>query len=251
MRTLARITTSILWLALAAATAGQDTRSMFAAGNRFTVSGTPATRSASSIEFAGATATLPFTVSVTSGQLILYAAAIASSSSISVTDNCAAGGASNSYTQIQGTVSGAAAATAGWARASATSASCTVTFSLTSSKISAALDIVNDSGSGVDVSQAQFQTNIGTGTNAVTSGTVSTTHSNDYCWGFTADVNSNGGTISAGTLPIAYTQHTLNSNMPAAEEDGVLAAVGSAAGTFTHTTTTNKQGTTMVCVLPH
>jgi hypothetical protein len=251
MRTLARITISVLLLcALAGA---QDTRSLFHAQNvaASAPSHSPATRAASNIEFAGSVTSIPYVISPTAGQLILYAAATTNSAGVSVSDNCATSG-SNSYTPLRSAINGTSFIVTGWARAGATKASCTVTFALSAlAAVSVSINLVNDSGSGIDVSAAAVQANPGNGTNAVSSGTIATTSSQDYCWSFTADTSFAGGILTAGTSPLTYTQHTLNSNMPAGEEDGVLASVGSAAGTWTQSVTVNKQGTTMICVLPH
>lgn len=79
----------------------------------------------------------------------------------------------------------------------------------------------------LDVSAMLAQSDPGTGTDAVTSGSVTTTASGDYIFGATADV-------SQGTTPVAGTGFTSREGANVMRsEDQIQASAGSIAATFT------------------
>ncbi len=252
---------AVCCLSFLSAAAAQDTRSMFAAQNHVSSGGggTPATRFNSKLHVCntGASFCANIISSVTAGQLILVAAAWQDNTITgSFSDSCNTGGSSDTFHNLNG---GTLTSTLGsfliaWARVGANTANCNIQITTSAvTAISTATDVVNDSSTGIDISTRQFQSRPGTGTNAVTSGNVSTTHANDYCWSFTGDVSLSGGTLSAGTSPLTYTAHNTETVFPSGEEDGVLASAGTAAGTWTNSGawTSTLQGTGVICVAPH
>lgn len=103
--------------------------------------------------------------------------------------------------------------------------------------------------SGVDVtSTLNNQNGPGTGTNAITSPSVTTTGTNRLCVGGSTDANISGGTLTAGTSPIAWTlgaeaqYHTGN-------EYAVVSGAGSVTATFTYSNNSFLQ-TAVTCYKP-
>jgi hypothetical protein len=82
----------------------------------------------------------------------------------------------------------------------------------------------------IDQHVANTQSSPGTGTNAVTTGNITTAVSGDYLFVWNVDCNGNVATISAGT---GYTIRNGGTNNQAIE-DQVQASAGIIAGTFTY-----------------
>jgi hypothetical protein len=200
----------------------------------------------------GSPLTCTFGSSVSSGQTIGYIASTPSSTGVmTITDNCNAGASSNTYTTDRGptVVNSSYNAQIGHTTAGATS-TCTVTLSYTVAG-SALIEIYTLSGtSGIDISSVlNPQQAPGTGTNAVTSGAITTTVANDLCYGLTTDASENGGTLSAGTN-IAWTLGSQNTSGAIGNEYFVKATTGSITSTFTTTTAFSNQLTATVCYKP-
>lgn len=84
----------------------------------------------------------------------------------------------------------------------------------------------------LDASAMQSQSYPGTGTNAVTSGNITTTQNNDYLFGVTNNASNDGG--FAPTAGTGYTLRAYDENGPQSE-DAVQSSAGSVAATFTST----------------
>jgi hypothetical protein len=87
----------------------------------------------------------------------------------------------------------------------------------------------------VDKHTLQAQSAPGTGTNAITSGSVTTTVNGDYLWGWTTDTNANCSALNAGTSGSGYTLRTSTNTANRNTEDQVQASAGAIAATFTCT----------------
>lgn len=181
--------------------------------------------------FSGTTATCTFSSSVTGGNTIIGGTNYFGGSSPTISgiaDNCNTGATSNTYATVD-TLSGVSTF---WAHVGATTATCTVTITFTSALSQARIILHEVSGitatTPVDGHTIQAQTGPGTGTNAVTSGSITTASSGDYIFGFTTDTTSSP-TVTAGT---GYTiRETSSGNL--SSEDQVQNSAGAIAATFT------------------
>lgn len=223
--------------------------------------GTEATRLASGVNFCynAATCTIAIAGSQPTGTLILASIGWNSATStIAVTDNCNTAGATDTYTLLNSKVTGPPPTTGSgmhwWARIGASRSTCTITFTQTGGPLSlgVAADFVNDGGSvGVDSSALQGQDGPGTGTNAITSGNITTAASNEYIWSWTVDIGANGGTLTAGTSPVTYTKRDNNASFPNADEDGTAVSAGTNSGTWTYSSAAGQIVTGVIAVKNH
>jgi hypothetical protein len=208
------------------------------------VQGVPAS---SCVVFSGTTNTCHFASSVTAGHTIVGGGFYSGTSITvtSITDNCNTGATSNTYTIVDTLINGTTIWTnTFWATVGATTASCTVTMTFNTSVAGAKMAIHDVSGitatTPVDVHAIANQSAPGTGTNAVTSGSVTTGSSGDYIFGFTSDV-SNNPTCTAGT---GYTIRETGSSL--CSEDQVQSSAGAIAATFTQVSATDNFATAIV-----
>ena len=108
--------------------------------------------------------------------------------------------------------------------------------------------------SGLDGHTIQFQSSVGTGTDAVTSGNITTTVNSDTIAGFTINSffpggGTGGATVSAGT---GYTRRSTDAaagDWNTTTEDMTQASAGSVAGTFTVGTASGNWITAVVAVM--
>jgi hypothetical protein len=163
----------------------------------------------------------------------------AGSPAMTVTDNCASGGSSDTYILLNSILVGGGSNIAQyWTTVGATTSNCTITFTSGSSSndgfLSAAAGIVSGANT-VEQSTLKIQDNPGTGTNAITSGGTAATSHADLVMGWTMNPEYNGE-----AAPSAGTGFTLQASAPNAVslESQVQGSPGTTAGTFTSATGT-------------
>ena len=152
---------------------------------------------------------------------------------VSVTDT-----QGNTYTVVDSPTSGSygrAAMAYAIARASAAD---TVSCNFSTAAIGKSIIVHEISGvnpsAPLDGHKMAVRTNPGTGANAVTSTTMTTTTSGDYVVGFTFNASSNGADWNAGTGYVRR-QDLRTASYPTASEDRVQPTAGSIAATLTAT----------------
>jgi len=134
--------------------------------------------------------------SVTAGEAIMVG--WTSASSCTITDNCNTGGTSDSYTSLDSSSGSGDYWGQGYLPVGATTASCTVT--ITPSGLSYTTGSAQAIGSmtGIDSHIINRQVGPGSGTNAATSTSVTTSHTS-YIFGWTASRSFTADTITLGT----------------------------------------------------
>jgi hypothetical protein len=200
----------------------------------------------------GSSLTCTFGSSVTAGHNISVGVSInISSSTLSLSDN-----QSNTFF-IHGGYPDGTNGTGEMAKVTsvASSGTYTVTFSWTGSTgipIST-ITMLEFTGSGetdVLVNGGHVQVSPGTGANALTSGSVTTTVANDLCIGWTSDISGSGGTASVGTN-IAWTLGAQGvSGTSAANEYFVQVTPGAITADFTTNYAFTSSLTGIVCYEP-
>lgn len=172
------------------------------------------------------------TLTATTGNLLVVSVHFYASNSS--TDVSSISDGVNTYTQIDThteTLGGALIRLTTYYAKNITGGSLTLTTTLSASNVNASRTVIAevsgaDAGAPLDVHTVQSQTNPGSGTDAITSGSVSTSTSGQYVYG--ATIPSNNSTFSAGTGFTDVTHVAL-----AAAEYQIQSAAGSIAATFT------------------
>lgn len=169
-----------------------------------------------------------------------------------VTDNCGVGGASDTFTVLDGptTIGTYGLAESFAATVGAGRSGCTVTLANTGAAAITGTVYAISGTSGVDAHAAfNYQSNP-SGTNGVTSTAITTTHA-DLVIGWTCDAGTTGDALLAGTN-IAWTLRATNATFPVGEEDFTQSAAGAITAAFTYNggTAAGHLGTTVVAFKP-
>jgi hypothetical protein len=164
----------------------------------------------------------------------------AGSPALTVTDNCASGGSSDTYILLNSIlVGGGSNAAQYWTTVGATTSNCTITFTSGSSSndgfLSAAAGIVSGANT-VEQSTLKIQTAPGAGTNAITSGTTAATSHADLVLGWTLNPEYNGEAAPSAGTGFTLQESTRNA---VSLESLVQGSPGMAAATFTSATGTS------------
>jgi hypothetical protein len=172
---------------------------------------------------------------VNTGDIIYYLVGTTSGSqTFTMTDNCASGGASDTNVVDPGSpvTNGATTTQSGHFVVGLGRSGCTVTYTWTGSGDGVInIDVVRGS-SGLDVVAAlNFQSLPGTGANAVTSKSVTTTQ-RDLCIGAMIDYSVAGNTMIAGTT-IAWVIGAIDTTFPNGSEWFAQIGPGAITATFT------------------
>lgn len=189
-------------------------------------------QSANGQAFSGTTVQAVFASNVTAGNLIVVCL-YANKGLTSLADTRA-----HTYSTATANTDGSTYAFGAYYVANISGGANTVTATLTAAHTFALLSVHEYSGvittSPLDQATFNFQATPGTGTNAITSGNVTTTTDGQLIFGCAGSTEANTGVVSAGTN---YTirQNPLNDNP---SEDRVQASAGSTAATFTTNDTT-------------
>jgi chitodextrinase len=199
--------------------------------------GSPAfVQAASNRAFSGTTITAAFGSAVTSGDVVAVFVSWRTGSTLSsITDNC--GG---SYTLVNNNTAGNDSAFAAMAYGTGSSGSCTLIAHFAADPGSDRVIIVHEisgvsTASPLDSGQTKInsQSSPGAGTDAVTSGNITTTINGDYIFGATYNTSANTPTISPGT-----NDSIRNTSSPdLASEDRIQSSSGAIAVTFTQNKT--------------
>lgn len=183
---------------------------------------------------------------VQAGDLIyVYGGSDVNPATLTPTDNCGTGGASDTYTQLDVPVTQTGVAATWITTVGANTGTCTVTLASSAGGPSLAAYAIKST-SGIDVHAIQGQASPGTGANAVTSGSVTTT-SADLCVGATADWNVGGSTLAAGT---GFALQDASATLPLSDEDLSQAVPGAIAATFTYGGAFGQMVTAIGCFKP-
>jgi hypothetical protein len=172
---------------------------------------------------------------------------------ITITDNCNTGGTSDTFTPLDAiTASGTQLQAGSWtATVGATTNPCVVTI-VNNQTAHPAGAVYAVTGSGVDgaAHRVNSQTFPGTGTNAITSLSVTSSHA-DLCVGTTNEGFGSNDTIVAGSSTVAWSgkDQTLNP-LSQLNEDFTQGAGGAITATFTTPSSFSQDVTFIVCFAP-
>jgi len=158
----------------------------------------------------------------------------------SVADNCATGGGSDTYSLLDNPTAGTGLGRSaqGYAVIGHTGP-CTVTFTFSTATSNMYSECIVHELSGVNTNtpldnnqhKISAQNGPGTGTDAITSGSVTTTQNGDYIFGWTVNDGANSATLAAGTGYMARV--SIGGGVTALSEEMVQPAAGTIAATFT------------------
>ncbi len=180
-----------------------------------------------------------FSTAVTSGNLVAGACMWGSANTsdlTSVTDN-----QSNTYTIVRSIAdAGDGQSAATFYRANVTNAPTTVTCNLAASLPYRGISIHEVSGADTSaplgVETGQTQQSPGTGANALTSGSVTTTTNGEYIYGVSfndGDLGTGSSDFAPGTGFTERSEHLTTTELSLASEDQIQTSAGSIAATFT------------------
>lgn len=186
---------------------------------------------------------------------VLAGAQQGSAGTFAITDNCNIGGTSDTFTALEGSPTLDSTNTIGQSFTATTGATvnpCTITITFSVSSAGAVGGAYAYSGSsGIDVHAINPQQFPGSGTNAVTSGSVTTTGTNRLCMGITTQSGSSD-TITGGTSSVAWTLDAATTTVgTAAVEHFTQSTAGAITANFTNTTNVNSVPiTSIACAKP-
>jgi hypothetical protein len=185
-----------------------------------------------------ASASAPFAANVTAGNAI---AVLCAWTSVSQTLTSVTDSQGNSYTLVDNPTTGSYGRAAMAYAIAQTSGPMTVACRFSSAAMGKSVIVHEISGVNASVPldghKMTVRMNPGTGANALTSGSITTTVSGDYLVGFTFNDSGNLADWNAGT-GFTRRQDLRIASYPAASEDMIQAAPGAVAATFTATTGT-------------
>lgn len=194
-------------------------------------------------------------ISVPSGTLLyVLAGANNTAGSFTITDNCNTGGTSDTFSTLDAfTANGSSSSAQSFTTTTgATVNPCTVTITYSVATEAATGSIYAYSGSsGIDVHHINPQIFPGTGANALTSGSVTTTGTNRLCFGATVGPSS-ADTLTSGTSTVTWVSDAITgTGTTAGAEHFSLSAAGAITATFTNTTNPNSVPlTSIACAKP-